>query len=113
MTDYKVISTNILSSLTEVRFYEETVSHVKEEHPEVPIELPCVASAVEGAIKNPTHVESSYGNSVIFVDAGTTNKAGEPLRVPVKHVAGTSGRIKTVYFASGNSTPNVIWRKEK
>lgn len=113
VTDYKVISTNKLSTLTEVRFYEETVSHVKEEHPEVPIELPCIATAVEGAIQNPSRIESSYGNSVIFVDTGTTNAKGEPLRVPVKHIAGTSGRVRTVYFASSNSTPSVIWRRDE
>jgi hypothetical protein len=108
---FKVIKTGILSQLTEVRFYDETVDHVKAEHPEIPIELPCVSTAVENAIVNPTHVESSYSNSYIYVDGGTTNASGDPLRVPVKGVSGNSGRVKTVYFASGNTTPNIIWKR--
>ena len=112
MTDYYVIFTNILPDVAEVRFYEETVDHVIAEHPEVPIELPSIRTAVGSAITNPTHIESSYNNSLVFVDANTTNASGDPLRVPVKQVSGNSARVKTVYFASSTGEPNIIWRRE-
>ncbi|MBV8473538.1 MAG: hypothetical protein JO107_16955 [Hyphomicrobiales bacterium] len=80
MTEYKVFSTKILPTLEEVRLYDETVEHVKESHgdgdfansPQMP--LPCILDAVGNAIVNPTHVERSYGNSVVFVDAASTNR---------------------------------------
>jgi len=114
VTDYKVIKTSVLpAELTEVRFYAETVDHVRAEHPEVPIELPSITEATEQAISNPTQVEKSYNNSYVFVDAGTTNAGGDPLRVPVKRVSETSGRVKTVFFASTEGSRNVIYRKNQ
>lgn len=113
MSDYKVIKTNVIPRFTEVRLYDETVEHVREGHPEVPLELPCVQTAVENAISNPTHVENSHANSVVFVDAHTTNRSGDPLRVPVKGIADTtSGRVKSVYFASTSSLVDPIWRRK-
>ena len=112
MNDYRIISTNILTHLKEVRLYDDTVEHVKDEHPEVPIELPSVRDAIERAVAMPTHVEASRTNprSVVFVDADSMNKGGDPLRVPVKMVEGTlSGRVQTAYFGSTSSSVTVVW----
>jgi hypothetical protein len=112
VSDYKIVSTNVIPSVTEVRWYVETIDHIKERHPEVPIELPSVSEAVTNAIKNPTQVESSHTNSFVYVDAETTNQSGDPLRVPVKIIEGTSGLLKSAYFATPEGTANnIIWRK--
>ncbi len=115
MTDYTVIYTSIISSITEVRLYEETITHIKESHgddfarsPEFP--FPCILDAVGNAIMNPTQVELSYGNSFVYVDETSTSLAG-PLRVPVKLVSGTSGRVKSFYFATPSGPRAIIWRK--
>jgi hypothetical protein len=108
---FKLITTNVLGTLTEVRIYSETVAHIQEEHPEVPILLPSIETAVTKTLQNPTHIEGSYGNSVVFVDSETTNSSGDPLRVPVKIINGTSGRLRTVYFATPSGPKNVIWRR--
>jgi hypothetical protein len=110
VTDYKVISTSILPVLTEVRLYDETIKHVEEEH-QIPAKLPCIQTAMENAISNPTQIERSYGNSFVYMDAATTNASGDPLRIPVKHVEGTSGRIKTFYFADPPTGADVIYRR--
>jgi hypothetical protein len=108
---YKLISTSVYPGVTEVRLYAQTVEHVKEHHPEIPLELPCISAAVEQCIVSPTSVEASYSNSVIFVDTDTTNASGDPLRIPVKIVEGTSGRVKTIYFASTEDQPQTLWRR--
>jgi hypothetical protein len=111
VTDFKVIFTGILPNVTEVRLYDETITKVTDDHLEIPIGLPCIDTAMTKAICNPTHVEGSYGNSVVYVDAETTNVSGDPFRVPVKIVSGTSGRVKSFYFASSNSTGKIIWSR--
>ncbi|MCF6122505.1 MULTISPECIES: hypothetical protein [Mesorhizobium] len=112
MTGYKVISTDAVPGLKEVRLYESTIEHVKTEHPEVPVELPSIEIAVGSAISNPTHVEKSYGNSVVFVDTESTNATGDPLRLPVKLVGdGTSGRVKTFYFAETTGDRELVYRR--
>lgn len=108
---YREFSTNVIPQVSVVRLYEETITKVKTGHPEVPITLPSMEDAVENAVKNPTHVEKSYSNSYVYVDANSTNVSGDPMRVPVKVVSGTSARVKSIYFASTNSTDNVIWRR--
>ncbi|WP_341912834.1 hypothetical protein [Ferrovibrio terrae] len=113
MTDYKVIKTNVVPGLTEVRFYQETVGHIRERHPEVPIELPSIEGALASAISDPTHVEKSYGGSYVFVDANSTNRSGDPFRVAVKPVEEGSGRVRTAYFASTDHEPEIIWRSNK
>lgn len=77
----------------------------------MPIELPCIKMAVTNALQKPTHVEKSYSNSYVYVDKDTANDSGDPLRVPVKGVTGTLGRVKTIYFASTGDR-EVIWRRE-
>lgn len=98
--------------VTEVRVYDETLDHVRRRHPEVPAELPSIAHAVAEAIDNPTHIEKSHSNSYVFVSYASTNRSGDPLRVPVKIVEGTSARMKTFYFASLSYDPEIIWQKE-
>ena len=111
MSGYRLFSTSILPILNEVRLYDETIEHVWREHPEIPSEFLGIVDAVGTAVSNPTHVEQSHGNSVIFVDTMTTNRSGDPLRVPVKRVSGKSGRVRTFYFASPNTAGKIIWRR--
>jgi hypothetical protein len=108
----KIIETNVLPEMTHVRLYEETIDHVREEHPEIPAELPSILDAVTNAVQRPTHVERSYSNSVVFVDSDSTDGSGNPLRVPLKHVQEKSGRVKTFYFASTEDDPEIIWRRD-
>lgn len=115
MSDPKIIRTTVISNVTEVHIYPETIQKIKEGHPEVPVELPSVEAAIENAIVNPTHVEKSYNRSYVFVDASSTNWSGDPLRVPVKVVGdeeSTSSRLKSAYFALADVTDLVIWQKE-
>lgn len=108
MTPFRVIKTTAVSVLSEVILYEETIQKVKDGHPEVPAELPSIEHAVEQAIVNPTYVEKSYKNSYVFVDTSSTNSSGDPLRVPVKVVTGTSGRVKTFFFGDVAGTPEIV-----
>lgn len=102
---YTEIETTAYPGLLRVRFYEETVGHVKQSHaqtfpPQFPPELPSIVGAVGKAINNPTRVEQSYGNSVVFIDDRTTNRTGHVFHVPVKIIEGTqSGRVSTYFFA--------------
>ncbi len=77
--NYKVIQTTVFPAVTKVHFYEETIPHINQEHPEVKVELPSIYQAVEQAIKDPTHIEQSYSNSYVYVDAKSTNAGGEAL----------------------------------
>jgi hypothetical protein len=106
-----VINTSVVPEITEVRLYKETMDHIVQEHPEVPFEIPCLRRAITDTIVLPTHVVKSYGTSYVFVDAETTNASGDPLRVPVKLVEGTSGRVRTAYFATTTTSPAIIWRR--
>lgn len=111
VSDYRLIVTDVIPDLKEVRLYEDTVQHIRDAHPEIPILLPAVQSAVERAISHPAHVEVSYGGSYVFVDGNSTNRAGDPLRVPVKPIGGKSGRVRTAYFATTAATAIVIWKR--
>lgn len=109
---YEVIETRSISQITSVRLYEETVDHIHEEHPELQVHLPSVRGAITSTISNPTHVEADPRGSYIFVDEATTNSSGNPLRVPVKAVEGTSGLVKTAFFAETKSSRTIVWRQE-
>lgn len=110
---YTLIKTTVFPGVDEVRFYDETLDHILEEHPEVPILLPSIFKAVQQTIANPTHIETSTtrANSFVFVDAQTTDAVGGHLRIPVRMVAGTSGRITTTYFAEITGNRNIVWRR--
>jgi hypothetical protein len=113
--DYRLIPTSVISSVTEVRLYSETVEKVKAGHEEVPIHLVSMDNAIDSCVQNPTHVEVNGDSKYVFVSHESTNASGDPLRVPVKVVEGTSARITSVYFAEGNSTADArtIWRRQK
>jgi hypothetical protein len=100
--------------VTEARLYDETIDHVAEGHPEIPIILPSLVTAVQGAITAPTLVENDPArpSAFVFVDEKTTNASGDPLRVPIKVIKGTSGLVKTFYFATSEGPRNIIWRRD-
>ena len=108
---YESIETNIVDTVETVRLYEETIADLKTKHPEIPVELPSIRQAVRNAVQNPTHVEQSSGESFVFVDSETTNRSGDPLKVPVKLIEDTSARVRTVYFASSTAERNIVWRR--
>ena len=99
---YVTIQTSVIPEVSEVRIYESTIQHVIDHHPEIGrnIHLPVFRAAVHSTLENPTSVEPSHNNSFVFVDENTTDVRGQPLRVPVRVVTGTSARMKTAYFAS-------------
>jgi hypothetical protein len=112
MSDFKtIIVTVVPQHVTEVRLYDETIEHVREGHPEIPAEFPCITHAVKETIENPSHIEKSYSNSYVFVNDSSTNHSGDPLRVPIKIVEGTLGRVKTFFFATPDYEPEIVWRK--
>lgn len=108
---YTLIATAVIPELTEVRLYDETVDKVRRGHPEVPAHLPSLVAAVTNALANPALVERIDGGNYVYIDTGTTNASGDPLRVPVKRIARSSGRVKSFYFASSERAARVVWRK--
>jgi len=108
---FTLIHTTIIGNVTEVRFYDDTIEKIRLGHPEVPIELPSILDAASRAIVNPSWVEKSHSNTYVYVDAGSTNASGDPLRVPIRLVSGTSGRVASVYFATSTALASIVWRK--
>ena len=106
---FEIIKTSIISNIEEVRFYTDTVDHIIEEHPDVPILLPSLMGAISTAITAPTQIFQTRDRSFVFVDENTTNSAGDPFRVPVRIVSGSSGRVCTAHFAQSASMKNLIW----
>jgi hypothetical protein len=109
---FTVIKTTAVSAVSEVRLYEETIDHLVDGHPEVPFGLPSLIEAVGTAVADPAQVERGHAGSYVYVDFSSTNASGDPLRVPVKPVSGTSARVQTAYFATAER-PDVIWRREE
>lgn len=108
--NHRRILTNVIPAITEVLLYEETIEHVMQNHPEFML-LPSIIQAVEKTVVNPTSVFQRSASTFVYSDDETTNHSGDPLLVPVKVVQGTSGRVRTFYFASTENFANVIWRK--
>ena len=108
--NHRRILTNVIPAITEVLLYEETIEHVMQNHQEF-ILLPSIIQAVERTVVNPTSVFQRSASTFVYSDDNTTNHSGDPLLVPVKVVQGTSGRVRTFYFASMENFANVIWRK--
>lgn len=109
---FKSIQSTIIPNLQEILFYESALAHLVEGHPE--FLLPSLHRAIESAVSitaTSVHVSSTSPSSVIFVDSNTTNRRGQPLRVPVKLLGNSTGSIKTAYFASSKSPDVEIWRK--
>lgn len=109
---FTIIKTAAFHLVTEVRVYEETIEHIRDGHPEVPIDLPSLMAGLEGTISNPSHIETgNRENTLIYVDEHSTNASGDPFRVPVKVIEGTSGLLKTAYFATPTNPGLVVWRR--
>ena len=108
--NHRRILTNVIPAITEVLLYEETIEHAMQNHPEFML-LPSIIQAVEKTVVNPTSVFQRSASTFVYSDDETTNHSGDPLLVPVKVVQGTSGRVRTFYFASTENFANVIWRK--
>lgn len=114
MNDFLVIATSIIPEVTVVRLYEETTEHIKQNHPEVPVELPSIQYAIEKVISEPSRVERGHQNSYIYVHTGMTNRSGDPLRIPVRVVEGTSARVTTAFFATKLETEvDIVWRRDE
>jgi len=107
------VVTTVISEVQMVAIYPETIDHIIRNHPEIGRNagLPSLLHAIETTLTNPSLVEKSYNNSFVFVDQNSTNASGEPLRVPVKVVEGTSARLKSAYFASTQGSREVIWTR--
>lgn len=108
---YAEVKSAIVNELESIRLYHETVQKVEEGHPEVRSDLPSIIAAVHNAVTNPTLVAKSYGSSYIYVDHGSTNASGDPLRVPVKVVGEKTGRIRSFFFAEANFDEDVVYRR--
>ena len=109
-SDFTRFATSVIPDIAEVRLYDETIEKVRFGHPEIPARLPSLVAAVMKAVTNPSHVERIDDVNYVFVDMGTTNASGDPLRVPVKRIDGLSARVKSFYFASGGRAARIIWR---
>jgi hypothetical protein len=108
----KAVRTHVFPAVAEVRIYQDTIEHIRKNHPEIPVELPSFQQAIENALIQPSWIESSRPNTDVFVDRRSANKSGDPLRVPVKIVSGTSGRLLTAFFASSPGQ-SVLLRKDE
>lgn len=112
--DFREYSTDVLPGrIRTVRIYDSTKEHIKEEHPEVPIELPSLEHAVEQAITDPSHVEKGSEKSYIFVDTSSTNRSGHPFRLPVVVVADAdqAGRVATGFFGTKEGPVEKVYER--
>jgi hypothetical protein len=106
------IRTAVIPQIKLILLCESTTEHIVTEHPEMA--LPMLREAVVAAVSTTTtsvHTSRTSSNSVVFVDAGTTNGSGDPLRVPVKIMGQGTGIVRSAYFASSKSHGDVIWRR--
>ena len=98
--------------VTEVRVYAETIDHIRDEHPEIPIELPSLIHGMTNTLEQPAYIEQgNRPNTYVYVDPTSTNASGDPFRVPVKIISGTSALVKTAFFASPENPPLIVWRR--
>jgi len=110
-----VIQSSTIPAITLVRVYASTLEHARERHGhefgQIIAGLPVMSEALAAAYTNPTHIENPRPGAYVFVDASSTNYAGDPLRAPVKLISGTSALAKTFYFASTTGERNIVWRR--
>lgn len=113
--EYRTVQVSCVPGLNEVRVYEETLQHVLENHPEISrtfVGAPSFNHAVDVTISDPTFVEKSYANSVVFVNESMTNWDGQPLRVPVKVLSEfQSGYMKTAFFGTTDAPGEFVYKK--
>ncbi len=110
-TSFRVIKTTAIPNITEVRYYDETIEHIREQHAEFSSYFPSLDHAICDAIENPTHVyqarTSPQSSGFRYVSASTTY-SGNSLVVIVKPIATTSGLVKTAYF-TGQVPGNLLY----
>jgi hypothetical protein len=114
--DFRVIRPAIVSSLEEVRLYDETLDKIAKDHAELNLASTVLgsallSSAIEEAVANPTRLHNSATSSasVVFISNRATH-LGNPIVVPVKRIEGTaSGRVQTAYFSDNDYPGTLIW----
>ncbi len=108
---FRVIKTTAISNITEVRYYDETIEHIREQHAEFSSYFPSLDHAICDAIENPTHVyqasTSPQSSGFRYVSSSTTYD-DNLLVVIVKPIATTSGLVKTAYF-TGHVPGNLLY----
>ncbi len=113
--EYRTVLVDCVPGLTQVRIYEETLQHVIDNHPEISRTFVGTFSfdfAIDAAIADPSRVEKSYANSVVFFHESSTNWEGKPLVVPVKILPEMqSGYMKTAYFGTSDAPGELIYKK--
>lgn len=110
-SNYKSISVAGWPGLTTVHLYEETMEHIAEEHPEFRLQLPSQLEGLMSAIAAPTRIHASTTDpkrSVVLVGESFTY-FDDPVHVPVRIIAGTSGRVITAYFSSETYSGRILW----
>ena len=108
--DYTEIPLPGLPWLTRVRFYDETWEHIAEEHSEFRLLLPTHRAGLETALAEPTSIHANLTDpdkSIVIVSEKFTY-FDDPVVVPIRHVADTSGRVVTAYF-SETYRGEILW----
>ena len=107
---YRQVTSTAIPQISTVRLYRETLVHIYEEHPEVKT---VGEEGVLEAIDAPSQVFASRTdpeNSFVFVSDNVTYE-GNPLHVPVRRVAHSSGRVATAYFRSTPYSSVKLWER--
>jgi hypothetical protein len=97
--------------LTLVSLYHSTLQHIAEEHAEFKLQLPSLRLGLEMAIARPSSIFDSTtnpGGSVVIASNAITY-FGAPVRIPIRLVEGTSGRVVTAYFDSSVYSGRLLW----
>ena len=108
---YAAIAISAWPGLTVVRLYASTLQHIAEQHAEFALQLPSLRKGLEIAIANPTWIRESTtdpGGSVVIASEALSY-FGDPVRIPVRIVAGTSGRVVTAYFDGTAYSGRLLW----
>ena len=108
--DYTVITVPGLSSLTEVRLYDETLGEIATKHVETTTLEPSLRTALVEAVADPTSIHASTTDpegAVVFVNEVIT-PFGEYVVVPVRRVTETSGRVATAYISSDSYRGRIL-----
>ena len=111
---YWVVTPHPSSALKYVRFYPETITHIAEEHPEIPsslLQLPSVLRSILSAVEKPTSVyesRSPAGNSLVFASTECRYE-DRALYVPVRRITENSARVATAYYSSSEYKGALIW----
>lgn len=110
-TSYRVIETSAIAQVTTVRFYDETMDHIKDGHPEFSTWIPSLEHAVSDTVSNPTSVYRSRTmpeTSFVYESLNNTLE-GKPCTVPVRVIGdGTSARVTTAMFKKGKHG-EILW----